>query len=245
MKLLQEGQQEGKTILLLPPMLSDSQYLFSCFSFLGKKYCLLSLDYDGYGKEVKKDFSSAEKTAEEIVSLLLKKEKGHVDYVYAASLGARIFMDVIKEKRLSFDRILLDGLCLYENEEEARKFLVNMFLNEREKARSSFSEGKKFIASFYGEKDAPRLTDLFMKTSKKTIVNSLLGCTSYTFSPIDEALQKKMTLLYGAKEDDYLPVSKTFEERYPSVKIVSAEGKNHMELLRSGSLAPYLEKYLF
>lgn len=245
MKLLQEGQQKGKTILLLPPMLSDSQYLFSCFSSLGKKYRLLSLDYDGYGSEVKKDFPSAEKTAEEIISLLLKKEKGHVDYVYAASLGARIFMDVIKEKRLSFDRILLDGLCLYENEEEARKFLVDMFLDEREKARSSFAEGKKFISSFYGEKDAPRLSDLFMKTSKKTIVNSLIGCTSYTFRPIDESLQKKMTLLYGSKEDDYLPVSNTFEERYPLVKIVVTEGKNHMELLRNSLLGPYLEKYLF
>ena len=244
MKLIQQGNKEGRSLLLLPPMFSDASYLFNAFAPLGKDYALLSLDYDGYGTEVKGDFPSTNKEAEEIASLLMKKENGHVDFVYAASLGARIFMDLIKEKRLSFDRILLDGLCLYEDEEEARKYLSDWFLKEREKARSSFREGKDFLSSFYGEKEAPRLADLFMKTSEKTIKNSLVACTSYTFKEIDKSLQEKMTLLYGEKEDDYLPVTKTFEERYPFVKVDVIKGYTHMEMLRKGEVTSYLLKHL-
>ena len=83
-----------------------------------------------------------------------------------------------------------------------------------------------------------------MKTSEKTIKNSLVACTYYTFKEIDKSLQEKMTLLYGEKEDDYLPVTKTFEERYPFVKVDVIKGYTHMEMLRKGEVTSYLLKYL-
>lgn len=238
------GDKYNPTVLILPPMLSDAEYMEKRFSFLEERYFLVIPDYDGYGTEVNHDFTSAEEEANDILRCSLKKNYLPFAFVYAASLGARIFMELIKDNRFFFESCILDGLCLYEDEAEARDYLDRFFLSEREKARASFKYGKDFIASFYGETDSSRLADLFMRMSEKTILHSLISCTKYHFTDIAKSIQEKMTLFYGSKEDDYGPVTETFKERYPEVLLKVFEGYNHMELLRSDKLRETILAYL-
>ena len=216
-----------EVLFILAPFLSNKECIESYFEELKKDFSLIL--YVPSDHSDKKDYLSYKEEIKDIFSFFKRNDIQRVKGIIGVSFGAKIALEMLQYPSISFDKMILDGLPLYENEEEKEKEFFQYYLEQQHIATTSFHDGKKFFTSLYGETYCKELTNQFIHISEKSIRNIVKDLTHTHILDIPSSLQRKITLLYGQREEIYHTYQNTLEERYPEIEIQVLEERHTLE----------------
>lgn len=104
MQFTEFGNQEGKTLLLLPGTACTWQLNFkNVVNELAEKYHLIAVNYDGFEGDPNVIFPDMLTVTEKIEDYILEKHGGRVDGAYGSSLGGSFVGLLIQRKRVHIE----------------------------------------------------------------------------------------------------------------------------------------------
>ena len=104
MQFTEFGNQEGKTLLLLPGTACTWQLNFKhVVDELAAKYHIIAVNYDGFEGDPSVIFTDVPTVTEKIEDYILENHGGRVDGAYGSSLGGSFVGLLIQRKRIHID----------------------------------------------------------------------------------------------------------------------------------------------
>ena len=104
MQFTEFGNQEGKTLLLLPGTACTWQLNFkNVVNELAEKYHLIAVNYDGFEGDPNVLFTDVPTVTEKIEDYILEHHGGRVDGAYGSSLGGSFVGLLIERQRIHID----------------------------------------------------------------------------------------------------------------------------------------------
>lgn len=104
MQFTEFGNQEGKTLLLLPGTACTWQLNFKhVVDKLAAKYHIIAVNYDGFEGDPSVIFTDVPTVTEKIEDYILKHHGGRVDGAYGSSLGGSFVGLLIERQRIHID----------------------------------------------------------------------------------------------------------------------------------------------
>lgn len=108
MKMYERNPGQGRTALLIHPMLSSAEGIELCVTnFWGEGVHCFVPDLSGHGEDAAATYHSAAEEAKAIHDVLVEQGCTHLDLGFGASLGGVVLFEMLKFPDLTFDHVFL------------------------------------------------------------------------------------------------------------------------------------------
>ena len=158
MKMYERNPGQGRTALLIHPMLSSAEGIELCVTnFWGEGVHCFVPDLSGHGEDAAATYHSAAEEAKAIHDVLVEQGCTHLDLGFGASLGGVVLFEMLKFPDLTFDHVFFEGVSFYEKAPLIEFVLTRVFLSKHRKAVKDpelSPEMQKRCVFAYGEKDS-------------------------------------------------------------------------------------------
>ena len=127
MKYEEIGNQEGKTLLLLPRANCTCRInFFFVLDALAEKYRLILVDYDGLEGERGRSFTDIPTVAKKIEDYVIENYDGRVDGVYGCALGASVVCCLLMNDRIHMDKVFIGGADFEKGNPISARFMSSL-----------------------------------------------------------------------------------------------------------------------
>lgn len=234
MKFNEFGKGNKTTLLLMHGICSTWEMSFRPLIELAKKdFHIIAVAADGYDPE-NKDIhaTTSENEGKQVAEYLVENFDGKIDVLYGASMGGVYTLELLKDKRLSFGTIIIDGLSVTK----LPKFLTGKLRETTANIETSLIHGlmtkhQGIIVKALGLDSVECLQKMmYTDTSKTTLFNTIYDTLNYNF---DYTLFNghNVHIWCGSEEMSGLKTAKEIKKVCPSVKLGVFRDCGHGSLL--------------
>lgn len=234
MKFNEFGTENKTTLLLLHGMCSTWEMSFKSLIELAEKdFHIIAVATDGYDPEHKEiHATTTENETKQIAEYLVEHFDGKIDILYGASMGGVYTLNLLADKRLSFDTIIVDGLSVTK----LPKILTGKLRKTTAKLEASLihsimTKHQKLIVKVLGLSGVDELRQMmYTETSKTTLFNTIYHMAVYDFD-YTRFKDENVHIWSGSEEKVCLKTAKEIETACPTVKVKVFDGCGHGTLL--------------
>ena len=234
MKFNEFGKGNKTTLLLMHGICSTWEMSFNPLIELAQKeFHIIAVAADGYDPE-NKDIhaTTSAHEAEQVAEYLVENFGGRIDVLYGASMGGVYTLELLKDKRLSFDTIIVDGLSVTKTPKfltgGLRKITANI---EASLIHSLMTKHQGIIVKALGLKSVDELEKMmYTNTSETTLFNTVYDTLGYDFD-YTRFGDNNVHIWCGSEEKSGLKTAKEIKSVCPSVKVMVFRNCGHGSLL--------------
>lgn len=239
MKFYESGVPGGKTILLLPGNFMTHRQFEVIAPMLAREHRVICLDFDGYDETGGTTYTTAQDQAEKIAAYIREQLNGHVDLVYAESLGScpAAFLTQIPDIRV--DGMILSGVQ-YLHWGVLDPAIVALTAPMTHAVMQHFiRDGRLNLPGFLvrslgrdGDSLNALVRQLCQNSSRETVRATFVAGTEFYpwhvryWSPQPD---RRIALWYGGKEKNMHRAEKELRRAFPSLLVHIFDGMGHGE----------------
>lgn len=255
MQILEHGQEHERTLLFFPCTAEPVWAFSDTIELLSRKRHVFQVVYDGHQPEYPGDFTSVEKTVEEVTAYLKAHGIARLDGAYGCSMGGACLTRLLALGTMPVDRAIVDGgITPYPFPYPVRKLLFlrdvvsfQIAANNRGVLESAFPPERFTPAGHDSVKEYDAM-EAYLKTfSRRTISNVFWSANNYALPKSPAKITTKITYWYGDEEKKDRRRDIRFIKRYfPQVRIHGIPKMAHAELVmvHPEEFCRYAEKFL-
>ena len=234
MKFNEFGKENKTTLLLMHGICSTWEMSFRPLIELAQRdFHIIAVAADGYDPE-NKDIhaTTSEHEAQQVADYLVENFGGRIDILYGASMGGVYTLELLKDKRLSFDTIIVDGLSVTKMPEfltgSLRKTTANV---EASLIHSLMTKHQGIIVKALGLSSIEELQKMmYTDTSKTTLFNTVYDTLGYNFD-YTRFEGNNVHIWSGSDEKSGLKTAREIKITCPSVQVTVFKNCGHGSLL--------------
>lgn len=175
MKFTEMGNENGKTLLLLPGTACTWEINFhTVIDQLAEQYRLICVNYDGFDDEKEtRPFTDMLTVTEKIEDYILENHNGRVDSAYGSSLGGSFVGLLIQRKRIHIDHGFIGSSDLDQGSPVVARimtWIVGKWIADAGKSEKKQQKLKNMLVKNFGM-DMDDETDAFMGNFAKSITS--------------------------------------------------------------------------
>jgi len=249
MRILEYGNIDNPTIMLVHGFESPYQIWHDYIEYYKVKYHILVPILPGHDVQEKSEFISFDVTAKEIEEYCMSKSIDHIFAIYGMSMGGVLTSYLWKNKRLTFEMVILESSPLLSFEKWMTQILTNQYLSITQKARE---RNKKVVRNAINSMVTEEMLDVFLELldniSDTTIKNYLHEVGKFKLPADIDTPNTQIVYFYGGKINEFIfrNVAKYIEKNYKNAITICLRGKGHCEdaLLHPSERIKQLNKYI-
>ncbi|HJG41725.1 alpha/beta fold hydrolase [Bifidobacterium pullorum] len=135
MRILEYGNTNNPTIMLVHGFESPYQIWIDYIEHYKENYHILVPILPGHDVQEKSEFNSFDDTAKEIENYCISKSINHIYAIYGMSMGGVLTSYLWKNKRLTFEKVILESSPLLPFGKYMTQMLIKQYLSITKKAR--------------------------------------------------------------------------------------------------------------
>lgn len=135
MRILEYGNINNSTIMLVHGFESPYQIWIDYIEHYKENYHILVPILPGHDVREKSEFNSFDDTAKEIENYCISKSINHIYAIYGMSMGGVVASYLWKNKRLTFEKVILESSPLLPFGKYMTQMLIKQYLSITQKAR--------------------------------------------------------------------------------------------------------------
>lgn len=249
MRILEYGNINHPTIMLVHGFESPYQIWHDYIEHYKTKYHILVPILPGHDVQEKSEFVSFDITAKEIEDYCISHSCDHIYAIYGMSMGGVLTSYLWKNKRLSFDMVILESSPLLSFEKWMIQILTKQYLTITRKARErNIKVVRNAINSMVTEEMLDAFLELLDNISDTTIKNYLYGIGQFKLPADIDTPNTQVIYFYGGKVNEFVfrNVAKYIKKHYKNATTICLKGKGHCEdaLLHPNKRIEQLSKYI-
>ncbi len=249
MRILEYGDINNPTIILVHGFESPYQIWNKYIEHYKEKYYVLVPILPGHDVEEKSEFISFDIIAKEIEDYCISKAINHVFAIYGMSMGGILTSYLWKNKRLTFEKVILESSPLLSFEGWMTKLLTKQYLSITQKARE---RDRKTVRNAINSMVTEDVLDVFLELldniSDVTIKNYLREVGKFKLPTDIDTPDTQIIYFYGGKSNEFIfrNVARYIRKNYKNAITICLKGKGHCEdaLLRPDEWILQLDKYI-
>mgnify|MGYP002764387181 FL=1 len=177
MKMYERNPGQGRTALLIHPMLSSAEGIELCVTNFWDEgvHCFVP-DLSGHGEDAAATYHSAAEEAKAIHDVLVEQGCTHLDLGFGASLGGVVLFEMLKFPDLTFDHVFFEGVSFYEKAPLIEFVLTRVFLSKHRKAVKDPELSRRKMSELYGETAGPAMAKRFIAMNEESIRHIIHDC---------------------------------------------------------------------
>ena len=234
MKFNEFGKENKTTLLLMHGMCSTWEMSFKPLIELAQnEFHIIAVAADGYDPENKEiHATTSANEAKQVADYLAENFDGKIDILYGASMGGVYTLELMTDKRLSFDTIIVDGLSVTK--------MPKIFKGKLRKTTANIESGiiynlmtkhQNLIVKALGLSGTEELQKMmYTDTSKTTLFNTVYDTLAYNFD-YTRFKDKNVHIWSGSEEKACIKTVNEIKKACPSVKVRLFEDCGHGSLL--------------
>ncbi|MGP1586721.1 MAG: alpha/beta fold hydrolase [Treponemataceae bacterium] len=237
MTIHEYGKNNKRVIVLIHPALVMWDYFEYVIPLLDKDYHIVIPSLPGYDEyDPNRNFTSVEKIADELASILIEKKIETVELLYGCSMGGSVVLKILASQKIIVKNAICDGgITPYQ-----LPWLITRFIALRDFFMVSIGKvggikilQKAFAADEYSSEDLKYIAKVFRFVSYKTIWRTFDSCNNYAMPKNMSEYKGKLEYWYSDKEaKERLWDIKYVKNNFPNTKFVKFENVGH------GGMAP-------
>lgn len=228
MKMYERNPGQGRTALLIHPMLSSAEGIELCVTnFWGEGVHCFVPDLSGHGEDAAATYHSAAEEAKAIHDVLVEQGCTHLDLGFGASLGGVVLFEMLKFPDLTFDHVFFEGVSFYEKAPLIEFVLTRVFLSKRRKAVKDPELSRRKMSELYGETAGPAMAKRFIAMNEESIRHIIHDCGYVQLPELSPEMQKRCVFAYGEKDSDLKQCRKLLPKKYPGAALKVLPGYAH------------------
>ena len=211
----------------------------------------------GHDVQEKSEFNSFDDTAKEIENYCISKSINHIYAIYGMSMGGVLASYLWKNKRLTFEKVILESSPLLPFGKYMTQMLIKQYLSITKKARE---RNQKVVRNAINSMVTEDMLDVFLELldniSDETIKNYLYAVGQFYLYAVGQfklpsnidTPNTQIIYFYGGKINEFVfrNVAKYIKKNYKNSTTICLKGKGHCEdaLLHSNEWIERLDKYI-
>lgn len=249
MRILEYGNTNNPTIMLVHGFESPYQIWIDYIEHYKENYHILVPILPGHDVQEKSEFNSFDDTAKEIENYCISKSINHIYAIYGMSMGGVLASYLWKNKRLTFEKVILESSPLLPFGKYMTQMLIKQYLSITKKARE---RNQKVVRNAINSMVTEDMLDVFLELldniSDETIKNYLYAVGQFKLPSDVDTPNTQIIYFYGGKINEFVfrNVAKYIKKNYKNSITICSKGKGHCEdaLLHSNEWIDRLDKYI-
>lgn len=249
MRILEYGDINNPTIILVHGFESPYQIWNKYIEHYKEKYYVLVPILPGHDVEEKSEFISFDIIAKDIEDYCISKSINHVFAIYGMSMGGVLASYLWKNKRLTFEKVILESSPLLSFEVWMTKLLTKQYLSLTQKARE---RDRKAVRNAINSMVTEDMLDVFLELldniSDVTIKNYLHEVGKFELPADIDTPDTQIIYFYGGKINEFVfrDTARYIKKNYENATTICLNGKGHCEdaLLHPDEWILQLDKYI-
>ena len=160
MRILEYGNTNNPTIMLVHGFESPYQIWIDYIEHYKENYHILVPILPGHDVQEKSEFNSFDDTAKEIENYCISKSINHIYAIYGMSMGGVLTSYLWKNKRLTFEKIILESSPLLPFGKYMTQMLIKQYLSITKKARE---RNQKVVRNAINSMVTEDMLDVFLE----------------------------------------------------------------------------------
>lgn len=255
MRILEHGRTWEKTLLFFPCTAEPTWAFAETVERLSRKWHVFQVIYDGHQPEYPGDFTSVERTVDEVTAYLKSRGVSRLDAAYGCSMGGGCLTRLLALGEMPVGRAIIDGgITPYQLPFLARRLLLwrdvisfKFAAGHRDVLEAAFPPERFTIPGHDPVKEYDAMERYLKTFSDRTIRNIFWSANNYALPRIPAKISTKITYWYGDDEKKDRRSNIRFIKHYfPQVRIHGIPKMAHGELVmvRPEEFCRYAEKFL-
>ena len=231
MRILEYGNTNNPTIMLVHGFESPYQIWIDYIEHYKENYHILVPILPGHDVQEKSEFNSFDDTAKEIENYCISKSINHIYAIYGMSMGGVLASYLWKNKRLTFEKVILESSPLLPFGKYMTQMLIKQYLSITKKARE---RNQKVVRNAINSMVTEDMLDVFLELldniSDETIKNYLYAVGQFKLSDVDTPIPEnglrslKIQYFTADKIVIYAPIA-SGGVRYADISAVSLQNQ--------------------
>ena len=232
MRILEYGDSNNPTIMLIHGFESPYQIWGAYIEHYKRNYHVLVPILPGHDVQEKSEFISFHAAAKEIEDFCISKSIDHIYAVYGMSMGGVMASYLWKNKRLTFEKIILESSPLLPFGNIVTKMLTKQYLSITRKARA---RDRRTVQNAVNSMVTEEMLDVFLELldniSDTTIENYLHEVGQFKLPADIDTPNTQVVYFYGGKITEFIfkRVAGYFRKNYKNATVICLKGKGHCE----------------
>lgn len=239
MKFYESGPMGGRTVMLLPGNFMTHRQFEAIAPRLAEKHRVVAVDFDGYDETGETTYTTAQDQAEKLAAYIREHLGGHVDLVYAESLGSCPAAFLTQIADVSIGGVILSGVQ-YLHWGIFDPLIVTVASPMTYSVMRHFVKDGELNLPGFLVKSLGRDGGSMRALVKQLCQNPTLETTKATFRTGTEFYPKhvstwqpqpeaKIALWYGEKEKNMRKAERELRRAFPGMTVRVFEGMGHGE----------------
>lgn len=249
MRILEYGNTNNPTIILVHGFESPHQIWDNYVEYYKAKYHILVPILPGHDVQEKSEFISFQNIAKEMEDYCMSKSIDHIFAINGMSMGGVFASYLWKNKRLTFDLVILESSPLLSFDKWMTKILTKQYLSITQRARD---RNKKVVQNAINSMTTKEMLNVFLELldniSDTSIENYLIEVGAFKLPADIETPNTKVIYFYGGKINEIIfrNVARYIKKNYKNSVTICLKGKGHCEdaLLHPKEWMVQLDKYM-
>ena len=249
MRILEYGDTNNPTIMFVHGFESPYQIWIDYIEHYKENYHILVPILPGHDVQEKSEFNSFDDTAKEIENYCISKSINHIYAIYGMSMGGVLASYLWKNKRLTFEKVILESSPLLPFGKYMTQMLIKQYLSITKKARE---RNQKVVRNAINTMVTEDMLDVFLELldniSDETIKKYLYAVGQFKLPSDIDTPNTQIIYFYGGKINEFVfrNVAKYIKKNYKNSITICLKGKGHCEdaLLHSNEWIDRLDKYI-
>ena len=240
MRILEHGQEQPRTLLFFPCTAEPVWAFEDTIALLSRTWHVFQVVFDGHQPEYPGDFTSVERTVDEVTDYLKRRSVLRLDAAYGCSLGGACLTRFLALGEIPVGRAIVDGgITPYQMPYLLRRLHLavdvlsfKMAANSRKILEAAFPP-KRFTRPGRDSVKEYDAIEAYLKTySDRTIRNIFWSGNNYALPETPAENGTKITYWYGADEEKDRKYNIRFIRRYfPQIQLRKFPNMAHAELV--------------
>ncbi len=249
MRILEYGNINKPVIILIHGFESPYQIWRDYIEHYKERYLIIVPVLPGHDVLEKSEFISFDAAAKEIEDYCISKTIDCICAVYGMSMGGILASCLWKNKRLAFEKIILESSPLLSFDKTVTKMLTSQYLSITKKARKRDEKVlRKAVNSMVTEEMLDVFLELLDNISDTTIKKYLHEVGQFKLPADINTQNTQIVYFYGGKVNELIfrYTAKYIRRNYKNAVTVCLKGKGHCEdaLLHPNVRIKMLDKYI-
>ncbi|MDE7389880.1 MAG: alpha/beta hydrolase [Lachnospiraceae bacterium] len=233
MEILEFGDKGKKKIILIHGFQSPYQVWNKYIEHYKKDFCIIVPIMPGHNPNIKEDFVSFSKTAEELENYYILHYGNNVYAVFGMSMGGVLAATLWQNEKLHIDKVIFDGSPIVSLNCAIRKFMINFYINITHKSQQRDKKTmRQATKSIIPQENFGDFLQVLDSMSDVTIANCINSIADFKLRSDIDSKHTKIYFYHGTAANEILAKksAKFILRNYPDAVIKCFKGKSHCEV---------------